>query len=490
MNIVIVGGGTAGWMSASYLSVKLPDSKITLIESPTISTIGVGESTVPFFRYFLEEIGIHEETDWMPFCNATYKNGILYEDWKSVGERWWHPFEANDVGSVEWNSIKDKDNDFYSSVYFTGSQGMKDSGKWIAKKDGTLGFDYYHNETHYGYRQHWAYHLDTALFGEYLKNRFINKIVYKTATVNKINQNEHGIASIETENETIDGDIFIDCTGFKRLLIDKVAEPMKSFYPYLTHDKAVVIRHDYLDKKEEMKPRTRTKCLSSGWYWDIPLFNNISNGYVYTSSFISEEQAENELREEIGLERTKDCKALHINIQAGYYEKPYSKNVVAIGLSAGFMEPLEAAGLFTIQMSLLNFVSLDKEQFNANNIAMVNDFVDFISIGYHLSNRTDTPFWKQQKNAHISSRMQNWLSCYRETMNPPVPGPLFNSHSWTAKAIGFGVSSHAKKEFSHEEYLNIQKKIKKIKDFDYKALLCQSEYLEKYVYNNKRSLNG
>jgi len=355
MNIIILGGGSAGWMTAAYLKSQNIDVNITLIESDNIPTIGVGEATTPYLMKFFESIGVTDESEWMPKCNATYKNGVMYEDWDYINSRLWHSFEVDENKYETWVMLKKEfglDNqDYWTSTMRNGHIAMRDSGKWLADKDGNIP-EWHHSKSFNGWPQHWAYHLDSALFGEFLKERTtgVDRVI---ADIAEVITDESGITKLVAEDgREFTADMYIDCTGFKRLLIDKVApDEFKSLKPFLTHDKACVIRYPYIDPENEMKPRTRAKALSSGWYWQIPLYDRISSGYVYTSDYLTEEEAEFELRNDIGFERTKDCESFTVDIKTGYYPEPWKKNVVAIGLSAGFIEPLESTLLFVIQMA-------------------------------------------------------------------------------------------------------------------------------------------
>lgn len=493
MKVVIVGGGSAGWMTASYLSHVNKDIEIVLVESNEIDTVGVGEATTPYLMRFFESIGIKDEKEWMPHCNATYKNGVLYDSWDFVNSRWWHSFEVDEHKYPYWDKLRQEQGldrqDYYLSTMYNSHIAMRDSAKWMADKDGKVNVPYYHSRAFNGWGQHWAYHLDSGLFGKFLKNRCKDNITHIVTNVNNVSINDDGIEKLETDTGDIVGDIYVDCTGFSRLLISEVSDkPLTSLSPYLTHDKAVVIRHDYLDKDTEMRPRTRAKCLSSGWYWDIPLYDKLSNGYVYTSSFISDEDAEEELRQEIGYERTKNCEARVIDIKTGYYDETFKKNVLAVGLSAGFIEPLESTLLFVIQLAgirLNNYLNgeLSKEEINEEYNSNLQDYLDYISVGYYLSHRNDTPFWRYiQENAKISDKMREWIDDCKEELQPPEQGVLFVDSSWISKAIGFNLQGSKDKKFRTADMELIKSQMQHVKDFDYSSLLSQNEYLKRFIY--------
>jgi|LWDU01.1.fsa_nt_gi tryptophan halogenase len=499
-NVTIVGGGSAGWMTASYLSVHNPELNITVIESANIPTVGVGEATTPYLMKFFKDIGIEDESEWMPHCNATYKIGILYQDWDFINSRWWHSFEADENKYSHWNQKRIKEGldrqDYYTSTMFTGHLGMRESSKFLADKDGNMTIPYYQSKSYNGWPQHWAYNLNADLFGKFLKKHSSSKgVTQVTADIDDVILNAVGEVSYlkDTEGNAHYADLFIDCTGFKKLLISKVEEmPFKSLDPYLSHDKACVIRYDYLDPEKEMIPRTRSKCLSSGWMWQIPLYDKISTGYVYTSGYISDDQAEHEMREEIGFDRCKDAEALKINVVSGYQQKPWSKNVVAIGLSAGFIEPLESTALFAIQIAgiRLNKVLQNKEtvdEFNDQFVDNFHDFIDYISIGYYMSHRNDTEYWRSRgKNTQISDRMKTWLEQSEHEIKSPDRKLLFVPSCWISKTIGFNnFPIEDLSKYSEEDIIHAEEQMNEIKNFDFHKLIPQKEYLDRFVYKIK-----
>ena len=489
-NITILGGGTAGWMTAAYLSVHNPDVDITVIESDSIPTIGVGEATTPYLMKFFKDIGVESESEWMPQCNATYKNGVMYEDWDYINSRLWHSFEVDENKYETWNLMREDEGlgvqDYWTSTMRNGHIAMRDSGKWLADKDGNIP-DWHHSKSFNGWPQHWAYHLDSALFGEFLKKRTqtVNRII---ADIETVTTNEDGVEKlIDTKGNEYTADLFIDCTGFKRLLVDKVNTEFTSLKPYLTHDKACVIRYPYTDIENEMKPRTRAKALSSGWCWQIPLYDKISSGYVYTSDYLTEEEAEFEMRNDIGFDKTKGCESFIVDIKTGYFPEPWTKNVVPVGLSAGFIEPLESTLLFVVQMAgiRINQVlkgELTKKSYNEKSTANLSDFLDFISVSYYMSHRQDTKFWKDRKEqAFITERMKVWLNMAEKKMQPPEEHILFVDSSWISKLVGFNhlPSGSIWKDYDGDAL----KQIDEIREFDYNALICQKEYLDRFIYN-------
>ena len=497
-NIIILGGGSAGWMTASYLNAHHPDKNITVIESNNIPTVGVGEATTPYLMKFFKDIGIKSEQEWMPHCNATYKIGILYQDWDFINSRWWHSFEADEGKYTAWNKKRVEEGldrqDYYTSTMFSGHIGMRDESKFLAFKDGNQAIPYYQSKSYNGWPQHWAYNLDAGLFGEFLKKRCMKTGVKQIITdivdtpLNGKGEIDH---LLDSDGRKHKAELYIDCTGFRKVLISKVSDvPYKSLDPYLSHDRACVIRRDYIDSEKEMKPRTRSKCLSSGWVWDIPLYDKISSGYVYTSDYITEEEAENELREELGVDRCKGLKALHIKIDPGYQETPWSKNVVAVGLSSGFIEPLESTALFTIQLSGIRIKEvlngdMTVDEFNKISVDNFKDFIDYISIGYYMSHRNDSEFWRSKgKNTQISDKMKVWMKRLESEISAPEQKVMFVPSCWISKAIGHGRFPIVDTVKQTEETDDDLEQMETIKNFDYHQLINQKEYLDKFVYRS------
>ena len=493
-SVIILGGGTAGWMTAKYLSEHNKDVKITLIESPTKPTIGVGESTSPHLAKWFKDVGIENESDWMPHCNATYKNGVLYEDWDYIGSRFWHAFEADEWVYPYWNIKREEEGldrqDYWTSTMFTGHSAMRDSSKWLADKDGVIP-KYYQSKSYNGFPQHYAYHVDAGAFTEFLKT--ITNINHVYADIDSVETDPNGITKIiDDVGIEYKADLYIDCTGFRKELISKVNDDFQTLAPYLTHDKALVIPCPYTDKDAELKPRTKSKAMSAGWAWEIPLYNRIGNGYVYTSIYISDEEAEKEFRDYLGADKVKDCPSFTVDIETGYFKKPFTKNVVAIGLSAGFIEPLEATLLYAVQSAgkgLSRYLKgeFKKIDYNKKVASGIEAFLDYISVGYYLSHRQDTQFWKDQNNTHLTEKMHSWIEDSKVKLQASSKVALFADSSWISKAIGFNlfpVSSEFD-GYNKDDSLKADAHIKQMREFDYAGRISQKEYLDRFIYKNK-----
>jgi len=423
--IVIAGGGSSGWMTASYLSKNLKDVQITLIESSDIPTIGVGESTVPPIVDFMEGLGL-KEMDWMPQCNATIKSAICFKDFYKKGDpRFWFPFTGIEIFegrpiNRHWlhehfnNPDYKSRHSFYDYCYITPA--ICKHGSTVKALPQPLGY---------------AYHVDSGLLGvvlkDYSKEHGVEHIVDK---ITKVNLDERGwIKSLSRESgDDIDGDLFIDCTGFGSYLMDKVMnEPFEGYYDYLFNDRAVAIRIKYEDKDKEMSSYTECTAITSGWVWRVPLYNRLGTGYVYSSNHKSEDEAEQELRQHLGEHRSKNSDALHLKIRVGKHKRSWVKNCIAIGLSGGFVEPLESTGLQIVQgqVDLLMQILRKEDDYSVGDVKTYNDSVtrlyeiirDFLVCHYALTSREDTPYWRDVKyETKIPDTLSNKLQIARTNM--------------------------------------------------------------------------
>ena len=406
-NIAIIGGGSAGWMTAAALVKQTPDINVTLIESSNIPKIGVGESTLGHINEYFDAIGL-EDKDWMPACKATYKSSIQFTDFEEKDTRFQYPFGGLPGYILHLDSPQEylqaasifeelKIQDF--AEYFNSNTILAKHNKLCLSND----------IPNYNFNQMTAYHFNAHLFAEYLKDKIcgenINHIV---GTVEVFKKDSSGnIEKIILDNkQVITADLFIDCTGFKSLLLEhQMNVGYNSFNDVLLNDSAVVGRFPYKDKPNELNNVTDCKAMNAGWRWTIPLWDEISSGYVYSSKYLSKEEAEVEYRESWDA-RADNIELRHINIRHGVHDKAWEKNVVAIGLSFGFIEPLESTGLMTTHENILRLVDvlqkrdgvinrLDIEGFNHAACWMVDNFSKFVALHYGFSKRKDTPYWRE-----------------------------------------------------------------------------------------------
>jgi tryptophan halogenase len=413
--IIIAGGGSSGWMSAAMLSTQFPDMEVALIESPDIPIIGVGESTLGTINQYLGLLGLKDK-DWMSYCNATYKLAIKFTDFYEKGESFYYPFGVKDLqntqqGATDWyvkkilNPDLDK-NDFYDSVY--SSMPMIYQNKIFDNKDGQLpGFSW---------RNDSAYHMDATLFGEFLKEKVCipNGVVHISANIEGVLLEDDGyINGLKLDNgDVVEADLYIDCTGFKSLLLEQtMGVPFYSYSSHLPNNHAWVTHIPYADKNRELENVTNCTAIGNGWVWNIPLYNRIGSGYVFCDKFISKEDALQEYKDYLNSDKMKMPQPIRseflefrlIEIKNGVHERAWHKNCVGIGLSYAFVEPLESTGLLSVQEMLLKLCeTLRNKQINKIHVDHFNyicnytmdGFRNFVAYHYVFSSRRDTPYWK------------------------------------------------------------------------------------------------
>lgn len=451
-HIVIVGGGTAGWMAANLLAHHWSgrySTKISLIESTSIGTIGVGEGSTPYLKAFFDTLGISEST-WMPACNATYKCGISFPHWSTNKgyETYFHPFYSDHDGPLakqffalcnarrSGENVRAHPDDFFVSAE-------------LAKRCKAPKYQQTSNT-----EQVYAYHFDAELLGQFLRQRAIQLGVnHIDDKVEKVHVGKNGnIAILETQcSGPLRGDFFIDCSGFKGLLIQQtLGESVTSYSPFLFNDSAVAISTPLPDKPA-LSSETVSKALKCGWVWHIPLFNRFGNGYVYSSKYISEQEAENELRSLLG-ESANGKTALHLHWQPGRIEQHWKNNCVAIGLSQGFLEPLEAPMLFIVQKSIERFIaSFEQAGFNDTNQSaynieinnMIDGTRDYLQAHYLLNSRQDSVYWRDCRNNSnrsptLDKLLRSWLSGdnFDQTLHESMDKLAYLKTSWYCMLAG------------------------------------------------------
>lgn len=406
--IIIFGGGTSGWLTAAYLvnNLSVP-TEIELIEDADKGPIGVGEGTQPYTARFLSECGILPKT-WMKDSNATFKYGVELVNW------------------TEHSYFVDNDNpdnaviahDFYTTDYFI-DKPYSVFAKWhpayrLAKKNLCQKYDDYLDvNPRMGPLDFGAVHFGAYAIIDTIKKLILDKISYSNANIVEVQKDNDGIKKlISQQGQEYTADLFIDCSGFSsRLLEQELEVPFVNYKKWLFNDKAVVIRTQYSNPKDQCHPYTKATTMSSGWMFTIPTFQSIGNGYVYSSDYISDEEAEAELRKIIG---EYVAPAKHLNMKCGYHKQISIKNVCAVGLSAGFIEPLEATGItFTTSVvsdltNLLNasgnvWGEQQRKVLNSNFEFMSHEILAFVWAHYKFATRSDTEYWKSVKIQDISS---------------------------------------------------------------------------------------
>ena len=427
--IVILGGGSAGWMSASVLVKAFPDKEITVVESPKFPTIGVGESTLVAIRNFCKFLGV-EEKEFMSFTDASYKMAIRFTDFyeKDNGSFFYSFGDPHVEGS--WQGIRDwlwrkamypdtpvQD---YIKTYFPQSA-MFDENKFGVNSTGL--FDNYNPSNDV------AYHFDAIKFGLWLKEKYClpRGVKLISATVVDVPTDDNGVQSLNLDTgDKIVADLYIDCSGFKSLLLEQALKvPFESYSDILPNNKAWACQVPYVDQEKEMQAFTGCTAIGNGWCWNTPLWSRIGTGYVYSDKHISDEAALEEFKDylcsdKMAVARTREqietLTFRQVPFRVGIHKRLWEKNVVAIGLSAGFIEPLESNGLYSVHEFLFKLLKClqrpsitqwDRDVFNTACIGMFRNFSEFVALHYALSVRNDTAYWKENADRVYDPKMVN-----------------------------------------------------------------------------------
>ncbi|MEH2140040.1 tryptophan halogenase family protein [Nostoc sp.] len=512
-NVVIVGGGSAGWMTAAYLSKALDKNiQITLVESSNITKVGVGEATFSTIKVFFDFLGLQED-EWMPKCNATYKMAIKFVNWNAKGEHFYHPFQRYEVidgfDLSEWWLKMKKDREAFDYACFL-TPWLCDNQSSPRYLDGKVFDDKVQNEFSQEHivkksildnlkiQYPYAYHFDANLLARFMKDyameRGVKQIIDDVVDT-KLTEDGSIDSLITKEHGILSGDLFIDCTGFRGLLINKVLdEPFISYSESLLCDRAIAMQIPTDLKKDGINPYTTATALSSGWVWNIPLYGRNGTGYVYASAFISAEEAEQEFRQHLGT-AADNCQASHIKMRIGRNRNSWVKNCVAIGLSSGFVEPLESTGIFFIQHGIEELVShFPSKSFNKELIHSYNKVIadcidgvrEFLTLHYYASDRTDTEFWKATKtNIKVPEELREKLRLWKnrlpsnKSINPKYHG--FESYSYSVMLLGLNympesslpILEHIKNHNAQAAFLEIKERANYLSS----TLPSQYEYL-------------
>ena len=406
-DIIIVGGGSAGWMSASTLIKEFPDKKIALIESPKIATVGVGESTINQIRYWSTFLGI-DDKNFLRHTDGTYKLSIQFTDFYKKGESFHYPFgqpvlENTGNGFNDWWFKKfvypETPYTDYADCYFSQMALVNQNKLSINENDQIDNFHLFKDS---------AFHFDATKFGLWLRDFYClpKGVVHIKEHITDIKQNENGIESL---NERHKADLYIDCTGFSSLLLEGTLKvPFQSYCPdLLPNNSAWATKIPYKNKKEQLVNFTDCRAVENGWIWTIPLWSRKGCGYVYSDNFIDDDAALKQFQKHLG---TEEAEFKKIKMKIGIHERLWEKNVVAIGLSSGFIEPLESTGLFSVHEFLRELIrelkrdrvsQWDRDNFTYRCKNDFRSFAEFVSLHYVLSHRNDTEYWK-----HIQEKSQ------------------------------------------------------------------------------------
>ncbi|MGN6689630.1 MAG: tryptophan halogenase family protein [Sphingopyxis sp.] len=436
--VVIAGGGTAGWMMAAAIARTMGRTvDLTLVESEAIGTIGVGESTIPPLVNFNRILGI-PEPDFMRAAQATFKLGILFDNWKYDGHSYFHSFGLS--GKDHWSA---------------GFQHF-----WLAAraKGYSHSYDDYCLELVAGLqgkfahlpddRMNYAYHVDATLYGRFLR---------KLAEADGTKRIEGKIQKVELDGETgniaallldggrrVEGDMFVDCTGFRGLLIDGALHAgFEDWGHWLPNDSAIAVQSDHLGPP---MPYTQAIAHDAGWQWRIPLQHRMGAGIVYSSGYLSRDAAYDRLMSSVGTPR---IEAFDIKFKGGVRRRQWVRNCVAVGLAGGFVEPLEATTVHLIQRAILRFIRLmpngrvserDAIEFNQQQRQDIEQIRDFVILHYKATERRDSPFWRHVATMPVPDSLQQKIELFRETGRVFRKNEeLFAENSWVQVMMGQGI---------------------------------------------------
>lgn len=463
-DIVIIGGGTAGWMAAAALSKLMvhPDINIRLIESETIGTVGVGEATIPHIRYFNDLLGLQED-DFVRRTNATFKLGIEFVDWDKTGNSYIHPFGAY---GIDMNGLR-----FHQ--YWLRHKALGDTHSLddynlqiMAARVGKFQRPVQVQNSPLSQIEY-AFHFDANLYAQFMRTfaeqRNVTRIEGKVVKVDQ-NSETGFIESVTLESgETVTGELFIDCSGFRGLLIEQALETgYDDWSAYLPCNSAVTVPSQ---RVADPIPYTRSTAKAAGWQWRIPLQSRTGNGYVYCRDHVSDDEAVRTLME--GLDSDAVSEPRHLRFTTGMRKKTWHKNVVALGLSAGFMEPLESTSIHLIQTAIARLMTLfpnrhfsqaDIDYFNTRTQLEFEQVRDFLILHYVATAREDSPFWRYCKHMDIPDTLTERIALYKENGRLyRHDNELFGEHSWLAVMHGQGYvpkGYHPLTEMMPEDELN------------------------------------
>lgn len=433
--VVIAGGGTAGWVAAAALSKQLGKLvEIVLVESEQIGTVGVGEATIPPMRIFHSLLGIDEQ-EFMRATEATFKLGILFKNWGEVGDEYIHPFGTTGQGSYLadfqhfWMYAKSKGIDYPYGDYSLEVQAAK-AKKFVVHQGGKINF---------------AYHLDATRYAQYLRH-FSEKLGAKRieGKIQHVHQHPDGnIKSLQLESgEVVDGDLFIDCTGFSGLLIDKTLKvPFEDWGHWLPCDSAIAIQTESVDQPN---PYVTCTAHNAGWQWHIPLQHRVGNGNVFCSKFMSDEEAKQHLLDNVQGKVLTEPRV--IKYKTGRRSKFWQKNCIALGLSSGFIEPLESTSIFIFMNGIIRLMRLFPfdgvtdslaNEYNKQSIEEAENVRDFIILHYNATEREDSEFWRYCKNMQVPESLSHRIDLFRQNGTVQLgEKELFRLESWAHVMIG------------------------------------------------------
>ena len=486
--LVIVGGGTAGWMSAALLKKMIgAPLAIELVESETIGTVGVGEATIPPIRLLNQVLGINE-ADFLRETKATIKLGIMFENWRVKNEQYFHSFGASGRSMAFCQ---------FHHFWQRGQQLGIDTSLWeydlnyLCARDGKFA---HINSKDPILELPYAYHFDASLYAAFLR-KYCEKIGVKRTEglVEHVEQNnETGFIEklILKDGQEITGDLFIDCSGFRGLLIQQeLGSGYEDWSHWLPCDRAIAVPSQRFEKT---LPYTRAIAHSAGWQWRIPLQHRNGNGMVYSSSHYSDEQAADLLLS--NLESKAIGEPNFIKFKTGRRRKQWNRNVIAVGLASGFLEPLESTSIHLIQSAIVRLIHLFPHNgINSSAVAEYNkqsqiefeQIRDFLILHYHLNERSDSHFWRDMRHMEIPDSLAHKMELFRANGKLfREQNDLFLESSWLQVMLGQGIMPQdyhpIANNMSAEKLTEMLTNIKNIKHEPLSSLPSHDEFLQQF----------
>lgn len=442
-HVVIAGGGTAGWMTACALISQLGHFlKVTLVESDEIATVGVGEATIPTMQTFHLLLQLDEQ-EFVRETNATFKLGIQFENWGAIGDKYIHSFGETGrefwAGQFQhyWMRARQQGSHYSYSDYSAEALASM-AGKFAITKNPRLGY---------------AYHLDAGRYAKYLRKiseqRGVVRVEGKISQV-ALDADSGNIKALHLNSgQVIEGDLFIDCTGFRGLLIEQALHVgYESWTNHFLCDRAVAVQTSLVG---EPLPYTRAIAHPHGWQWRIPLQHRQGNGFVFSNKYLDDDTATRFLLERVEGERLTEPRV--ISFTPGRRKKTWHKNCVAIGLSSGFIEPLESTSIHLISSSVIRLMRLlplgadseyEAEEFNRQSAEELKGVKDFVLLHYKATERNDSEFWNYCRNMPVPASLQTRMSLYSSSARLFWSADeLFTTNSWNQVLLGQGVIPQA-----------------------------------------------
>lgn len=434
--VVIAGGGTAGWLAATALARQLgPLLEVVLVESDEIGTVGVGESTIPTTRTFHQLLGV-DEREFVCATSSSFKLGISFEDWARVGDRYFHAFGV--TGTSTWMA------DFQHFWLEGRTQGLAgDFGDYCFELQAAKAGKFFTGE---GGKLSYAYHLDASLYARFLRGLIERAGVERVeGKISHVRQDpETGfIRALELESgRAVEGDLFIDCTGFRGLLIEQTLKAgFESWSHWLPTDRALAVQTHSVGPPV---PYTRAMAHRAGWQWRIPLQNRVGNGFVYCSDHMSDDEANARLLDRLEGELVTEPRLIRFG--AGRRRQVWVKNCLALGLASGFVEPLESTSIHSIMTGVTRLIQsfpfggIDGalvDRFNDQSRCELEGIRDFVMLHYRLNEREDGEFWRRCREMDIPESLAHRIELFRNNaLAYQASDELFRIDSWVQVMLG------------------------------------------------------